>query len=148
MEYKYVKAAIDDYGVEMTSKMIAILKADGSRNLVSQIDQKIIEDMHLNILEINIPDYGYYASEGRAAGSFPPLSSIRKWMMERNIDMAALFPISRKIASLGTKASASHFLKEFKITSQFESDLLDAYTKDVETALIKYVNKLNAEEAL
>jgi hypothetical protein len=65
-------------------------------------------------------------------------------MQSRNIEIAALYPICRKIASIGTKAKASHFLAEFKLTSKFESDVLDAYTKDVEKALIDYVDKINA----
>lgn len=144
MEYKWTTAVIKDYGIEMTAKMIAILKAKGSQVLVNQIDQKIMEDMNLIILEIKMPAYGYYASEGRNPGKMPPLNSIKKWMQSRSIDLAQLYPIARKIASLGTKASASHFLKEFKLTTKFENDVLLAYTKDIKDILTNYVNKENA----
>jgi len=145
MEYKWVKAAVNNYGVEMTAKMIAILKSDNSKNLVNHIDQKIIEDMNMIALEIKMPEYGKFASEGRNPGNFPPLESVRKWMELRGIDLAALYPISRKIADIGTKASANHFLKEFKLTSKFEQDVLDAYSKDIQEELVKYIDKINAE---
>lgn len=140
---KQVKAVVSDYGVEITSKMISILKQHGSKELYNQIDQKIIEDMNLVMLEISMPESATYASEGRSAGKFPPLASIKVWMRERSINLAALYPIAIKIASLGTKASASHFLNEFKITSEFETDLFNAYQEDVKDALIEYVNILN-----
>ena len=145
MEYNHIIATVNDYGLEMTAKMISILKTQNSKNLVNKIDQKIIKDMDAIALEIRMPSYGYYASEGRAAGKFPPLDSIRDWMEARNIDMVALYPIARKIASLGTKANAKHFLNEFKITSEFEKDLLDAFNADVQEALKDYVEKINAE---
>jgi hypothetical protein len=145
MEYKWVQAVVKDWGVATTAKMIAILKSSGSQHLVNQITPELKSDLDAISNEIKMPSYGYYSSEGRNAGRFPPIESIKKWCGDRGIDVALAFPIAKKIATQGTKASASHFLKVFKLDNKLEQDVLDAYTLDVEKQLHEYVNKINQE---
>jgi len=145
MKLTHVDEVIKDYGVEMVADMVAILKQRGSQNLVNEISTSIITDIEGVTNVIKMPEYGYFASEGRAAGSFPPLKSIEDWLGSRGMDIALAFPIARSIASLGTKANASHFLAEFKTTKAMEDDVLEAYSQDVQEVLTDYVNKLNKE---
>lgn len=136
---KNVAEVVEKYGVDIVSKMIAILESQGSRNLKNKINQQLYEDIASVTLEIKMPSYGYYASEGRAAGRFPPIAPIRAWAVQRGMDEAAAYPIARKIASQGTKESASHFLKEFRISTEFEKAVLDAYALDVKEILRDYI---------
>lgn len=145
MEFNYTKACVDDYGQEIISKMIAILKASGSKKLFNEIRGNTELNIDSIMYEIKMPEHGYYASEGRNPGRFPPLTVITDWMESRGIDLALQYPISRKIASLGTKASAKKFIDEFQITSEFEKNLISEYSKDIILALTKAVDDLNSK---
>lgn len=56
-------------------------------------------------VETDLPDYAYWTDKGRRAGKMPPEKPIKDWVKKHNISEAAVFPIRRKIAEKGTKAT-------------------------------------------
>lgn len=145
-DYPITTKVLNEYGVEMVAKMVTILKSENhSQHLYKEFNQDVINDIKGVTLEIKAPEEMYYASEGRAAGRFPPLKSIEDWVESRGLDLALAYPIARKIATLGTKQNASHFLAEFQITKLFEDKILSAYKNDIATLLEDTFKNLNAE---
>lgn len=138
-----VSKIVDNYTADIVAEMITVLKQDGSKNLYNEINYDlVINDMEEVMSVITMPDEAYYASEGRARGKFPPLKDIKDWMDSRNIDMEALYPIARKIAKMGTKADALHFLELFKLTPRFEQTVLEGFTEDVKNKIIEFTESL------
>lgn len=134
---------VDKYTAEIVAQMITALKSDGSTTIYREINYELVKDAETVMSVIKMPESTYYASEGRASGKFPPLEDIKDWMDSRNIDMAALYPIAKKIGNDGTKESALHFLEYFKLTPQFEQAVLDGFTEDVKNKIIDITKKLS-----
>lgn len=145
MEINNVERVLAEYTATMVAEMITVLKQRDSKNLVNDFDPTIVKDINSITAVVELPGYAYYASEGRNPGKFPPLKPIEEWCDNRNIPLSAAFPIAQKIATLGSKMNASHFLEKWRLSKDFEGEILDAYMKDVEIALQEYVNKLNNE---
>ena len=146
MQLDNVKHCIEDYGIEMIAIFVTALKNQGSRHLLNQFDSKLVEALDTITLTITAPEATFYASEGRSSGKYPPVQSIRDYVKDRNIqyrdklgryitDNATAFLISRKLATLGTRLHASHFLDQWKLTPEFKSDIMQAYIADVKIAL-------------
>jgi len=137
----YVKEAVELWGVDKTSQMIAILKAGGSKNLVNDIKNDMFVDSDNNI-EFNIimPDEAYYASEGREKGAMPNVNAIEEWAAERGIDREAAYPIALNIAKFGTKESGLKFLETFKVDDELTDSVSTGFQADVKNDLIKMIN--------
>jgi hypothetical protein len=152
MQLDNLKKCIDEFGMEEIAIFVAALQKQGSRHLLNEFDAKTVQAVESIVLTIASPIGAYYASEGRSAGKYPPVQSIRDYVKSHNIqyrdklgryikDNSTAFLISRKIATLGTKAHASHFLNAWKITDEFKSDAMQAYILDVRTELQAMVDK-------
>lgn len=136
-----VAEIVDRYTAEMVAEMITALKNGGSKSLYNEIDYEVQKDIEFIESLIIMPSYAYYASEGRKPGRLPPLQDIRDWADKRGIDQAAVYPIAQKIAAVGTKSSATHFLEEFKLTTEFEDEVLGAFMEDVKQQIIDMTKK-------
>lgn len=111
--YDRLRKILTKYGEDVTAEMIAILNSSGAKNLQNNISQELIEDLEFVGLVIKMPSYAVWADSGRGTGVMPPLNNIKEWAKDRGIPEAAAYPIARKIALVGTKASAKNFLKIF-----------------------------------
>jgi hypothetical protein len=137
VELESTKSAIEEYGLDLMSELIAAMRQEGSRHLLDELSQETREDVNSIESIIKGPNAVYFFSEGRAAGRFPPLDDIRAWLADNNMDVSLAFPISRKIATSGTKLSASHFLDKFRLMSENNEKVLSAYAQDVSTDIKK-----------
>ena len=151
MQLDNVKHCIEDYGIEMIAIFVTALKNQGSRHLLNQFDSKLVEALDTITLTITAPEATFYASEGRSSGKYPPVQSIRDYVKDRNIqyrdklgryitDNATAFLISRKLATLGTRLHASHFLAQWKLTEDFSEKALMAFKEDIRVELQKMID--------
>jgi hypothetical protein len=157
MQLDNLKKIVQIYGLERIALFSAAMKDNGSKHLFDQLDGETKEEIDSIILTIKAPVTVYYASEGRKQGKFPPPQVILSWVKDHNIqfrdkkgryikDAATAFIVSRKIATVGTKLNAIHFLDEWKLTDEFKTDALQAYIEDVKTELSQIIDKLNADQ--
>ena len=157
MQLDNVKHCIEDYGIEMIAIFVTALKNQGSRHLLNQFDSKLVEALDTITLTITAPEATFYASEGRSSGKYPPVQSIRDYVKDRNIqyrdklgryitDNATAFLISRKLATLGTRLHASHFLAKWQITEEFKNNAMHAYILDTAAEIQKMIDKFEAEQ--
>ena len=106
-----------------------------------------------NLFELyfNLPEYWYYAENGRGPGKFPPPDAILKWVQFKRLVPRAtnkvistkqlVYLISRKIATKGTKGQ--HLLQQTidetydtlvdKLVDAIESELEKEIEKDIDT---------------
>ena len=151
MQLDNLKKCIDEFGMEEIAIFVAALQKQGSRHLLNEFDAKTVQAVESIVLTITSPIGAYYASEGRSAGKYPPVQSIRDYVKERNIqfrdklgryikDNSTAFLISRKIATLGTRLHASHFLAKWQITEEFSEKALMAFKEDLRVELQKMID--------
>jgi hypothetical protein len=142
------------YGIELCTDLIVALKSGGSLDLWQKIGFSCQDDMKTIIVSLKMPGEVYYASEGRAPGKFPPLQTIADWAKSHHIPQfrdkktgrwlsykTRTFLISRKIATLGTKLKAKHYLKAFKLKPELNEKLITAYREDVKNYLQQLFNQ-------
>jgi hypothetical protein len=164
MRTEHLKILINQWSIDMLADLVTAMKNSGSRELYNKAEYKgLKEDIDLIVAEINLPIGAYYMSEGRAAGgNFPPLTDIKKWITLHNIQPAEskfgkahkilspnamdsmAYAIGKKIMDFGTKASAKHFLENFKLTSEWNQKAIVAYRDDVKQSLQDIADRLNA----
>ena len=161
MHNNNLKILINSWSVDMVSNLAAAMKASGSRELYNQIEYKgISEQIDLIISKIDAPIGVYYMSEGRPAGSFPPLQDIKKWILLHNIQPLEgkhlgkinkitspdeqAYQIAKHIADFGTKLHAKHFLEKFQVTPEYKSRFMTAYREDVKKSLQDIADRLNS----
>ena len=101
--------------VKLMKNKLDTSNANASGKLRSSIKQQVTEQENNIVLEISGLGYGFFKSEGRAAGKFPPKDDIIKWIKQRNITSdlkpeSLAFLIARKISKEGTKGN--EFIKQ------------------------------------
>lgn len=104
-------------------------------------------------LYFNLPDYWYYAENGRGPGKFPPPDAIMKWIQYKRLVPTSrggkipttkqlVYLISRKIARDGTKGKP--FLQE-TIDETYDTlvdRLVEAITDKIENELEKDIEQI------
>lgn len=157
MQLDHLKKVIEEFGMEEISIFNAALSKQNSKHLLGSFDAKTIEDVESITLLIKSPVGVYYASEGRDAGKFPPLQSMKDYVKSHNIqfrnkkgqfitDKATAYLIGHKIATLGTKMKASHFLANWKVTKEFEDKAMQAFILDTKEELQKFIDQYESEQ--
>ena len=157
MQLDNVKKCVEEFGMEEIAIFVSALQKQGSRHLLDQFDAKTVADIESIVLTITAPIGTLFASEGRSSGKFPPVQSIRDYVKSHNIqgrdlkgkfikDNATAFLISRSIAKLGTKAHASRFLDKWRLTPEFQSDIMQAYIADVKIVLQQMISDFEASQ--
>jgi len=158
MDLDNLKKALDLYGKDFVAELVATMKSYGSLNLWKDIDYNLYQTANELSLVIEMPQEVYYASEGRAAGKFPPIEPIKKWAEEHGLpqfrDKKGRFAsynmraylIAKKIAAVGTKQNAKHFLKEFQIKDKTKQELIKYYRQDVKLYIEKLTLSLDSNK--
>jgi len=157
MELDNVMKVVQEFGMDEIAIFVAALKTQNSKHLLDGFDAETKQTLDTITLMITAPQGTYFASEGRASGQFPPVQSIRDYVKSHNIqgrdkkgrfitDNTTAFLISRKIATLGTKMHASHFLDKWKLTTEFKDDVMQAYILDVKLEMQKYIDEFEASQ--
>lgn len=112
-------------------------------------------EVHGTLFELyfNLPEYWYYAENGRRPGKFPPPDAILKWIQFKRLVPRAIngkvpstkqlvYLISRKIAEKGTEGK--HLLQQ-TIDETYDTlvnQLSDAITKELEKEIEKDINEI------
>jgi len=103
--------ALDIFGKEYIEELGKELKAagkDASGNLIRSLDTRVRKTGFGTsyTLQILSEEYLKYVDEGRRAGSKqPPLQAIKDWTKLKGLDEGLAFPIAKKIAEDGIKAT-------------------------------------------
>ena len=106
-----LQTALKVFGKEYIEELGKELKAagkDASGNLLRSLDSKVLKTGFGTsyTLQILSEDYLKYVDEGRRAGSKqPPLQAIKDWTKLKGLDEGLAFPIAKKIAEDGIKAT-------------------------------------------
>lgn len=108
MEYKNLIAELESIGELVAKTYKDKLKAGNSiatGKLYNSVDYSVEYTGESLLVKFLAEDYYIYVEEGRAAGKFPPIEVIQKWIIAKGIpDKPGLaFLISRKIATEGIK---------------------------------------------
>ena len=155
-----VKKCIEEFGMEEIAIFVAALQKQGSRHLLSQFDAKTVSAIESIVLTVTAPQGAYFASEGRSGNNkYPPLQSIKDWAKDHSLqpfrdkkgrfitDDSRAFLISRKIATLGTRLHASHFLAQWKLTEDFSEKALMAFKEDLRIELQQMIDQFEASQS-
>jgi hypothetical protein len=149
---------VQEYGMEMVTELSAALLKQGSKHLYDQLDAQTVVDIESILLTIKGPQAIYYASEGRSGNNkYPPVQSMLDYVKSHNLqfrnlkgqylkDTQTAFLVSRKIATLGSKAKASHFLDKWKVTKEFEDKAMQAFILDTKEELQKFIDQYESEQ--
>ena len=158
MDLSNTVKVVQEYGMETITELSAALLTQGSQHLYSQLDAKTVVDVESILLTIKGPIGIYFASYGRSPGRFPPVESMRQYVKSHNIqfrnskgqylkDNSTAFLIGRKIATLGSKAKASRFLDQWKITQDLNDKVLLAFKEDLRIELLQMIDQFEASQS-
>ena len=138
------RRVLESWGDDVLSSMRNILSTNGkiaSGNLISSLKYEITFNGTNLDIEFQMPEYGEFVDRGRKPGKMPPISSIQQWTQIKGIPQKAAFPIAKKIAKEGIKATPFF---ETSINGEQErllSYLEMAFTKDYENYLEKQIKE-------
>jgi len=113
---------------EQLREMLIEKGKESSGTLVNSIRTSVRTDGSIAVIEIFAEDYLRFVDQGRAPGRFPPIDKIRSWVAIQGISEEAVFPIARKIATQGIKATPVINPTLDKVLEQF----LPEYEKELE----------------
>lgn len=111
--------------------------------LFDSIDYKLeVTDNKVSLYFVAL-DYYIYIEKGRAAGKFPPIEAIKKWMIAKKIPNTSgrAYLIARSIAKNGIRPKP--YLDNIKkLLPSFNDDIKIAIEKDVKEAMKEINEKL------
>lgn len=104
-----IESFSDEYGELLVKNLKRSLVDEGKYNTGTLVDTmyydvKVNEDGK-SVINITAEDYLRYVDKGRRPGRFPPIRKISKWASSKGISQRYVFPIARKIAEKGIKAT-------------------------------------------
>ena len=102
------RRVLESWGDDVLSSMRNILSTNGkiaSGNLISSLKYEITFNGTNLDIEFQMPEYVEFVNRGRKPGKMPPISSIQQWTQIKGIPQKAAFPIAKKIAKEGIKAT-------------------------------------------
>jgi len=158
MKLNYTLKCINEFGKEKKAELKEAMLSHGSKTLYNTLSSETKENINSIILSIFGDEGIYYFSEGRAAGKFPPIQTIKDWAKRHDLDPfrdkrgrfitfeSRAFLIARHIAVYGTKDHAIHFLfKIWKLNSDDKRKFMSAYKLDIKEELTRIVDVLNKQ---
>ena len=102
---------------ELRNQLISANK-DASGNLINSIEPIVVETSTGFEVQISALDYLEYVSNGRLAGTMPPISALLDWVRIRNIPESAVWAIATSIEQNGIEPTNVIPLTMEQITSQ------------------------------
>lgn len=138
-------AYLDEVGEQITDEMTKILRDNNkfaSGELVNSIDYDIEVDGNTIALVLQFAEHGKFVISGRKKGKFPPISSIKNWILDKRLqsrDMSLdsqAYVIARGIAKNGIKPL--NFLSpvdKIKQSENFYNEVKKRIIEDINTQL-------------
>lgn len=144
-----VRKVLEDFGehfIEAYRDNMALRDAIASGKLANSLSFEIASGASFLAVDVSLLDYWYYVEKGRKPGKFPPISKIERWIKVRRIVPRAYngrvpttkqlaFLIARKIALFGTKPRPIFAETLDAMVAQFEWEIEQAVTADIEQAV-------------
>jgi len=127
-ELNTVSQAYGDAIVKAMRDNLIKLDKNATGNAIKSLTVNVFQDGGKSVLRFSAIDYLEWIDKGRKPGRFPPLSAISKWATVKGISQRFVFPIARKIARDGIKAT--NVIRP--TIKQVEKDFKSNYDKQLE----------------
>lgn len=138
METNQTEQFLNDYGLEVISRLIAKLRSSdkvASGRLINSLKEEVVENINILSLQIKGEDYFQNIVDGRKPGSFPPIGPLKQWARVKGIPASAVFPIARSIYKFGIKPDSAFSNLKQDLSGGLKEGVEKSMAIDIETEL-------------